>query len=73
MRILEKNMGLLDIGIRIILAAVLFTLFFTNTVTGTIGFIDLGIAILFTVTSFVGFCPLYKVFGFKTCPNKRLK
>lgn len=72
MKALKKNMGKVDTGIRLTLAVVLFILFFTNAVSGTIGFIDLGIAILFTITSFVGFCPLYRLVGFKTCPTKRI-
>jgi hypothetical protein len=68
---LDKNMGKLDIGIRLSLAAVLFFLFAGRTLTGAIGFLDLALAILFTVTSFVGFCPIYKIFGFKTCPNSK--
>lgn len=69
MKALDKNMGRIDTGIRLTVAGLLFALFFTKTVTGTIGFIDLGLAVLFTVTSFVGFCPVYKLFGATTCPN----
>ncbi len=68
---LEKNMGKIDSGIRLTIAAVLFVLFLTKTVSGTIGYIDLGLAVLFTVTSFVGFCPLYKLVGIKSCPNSK--
>lgn len=28
------------------------------------------IGLVFIVTGLVGFCPLYKVFGFNTCPLK---
>lgn len=73
MKILEKNMSVLDIGIRVSLSIILFGLFFTNTLTGTIGFIDLGIAILFTITSVIGFCPFYKICGITSCPNKKVK
>lgn len=68
---LEKNMGKIDSGIRLTIAAVLFVLFLTKTVSGTIGYIVLGLAVLFTVTSFVGFCPLYKLVGIKSCPNSK--
>ncbi|MCZ8133901.1 MAG: DUF2892 domain-containing protein [Algoriphagus sp.] len=71
MKEVEKNVGRIDTGIRLTIAVVLFILFFTKTVTGTIGFIDLGLAVLFTITSFVGFCPLYKLMGLKTCPNSK--
>jgi hypothetical protein len=72
MKAIEKNMGKIDSGIRLTLAVVLFILFLTKTVTGTIGFIDLGLAVLFTITSFVGFCPLYKLVGIKSCPNSKV-
>lgn len=68
---IERNMGKIDSGIRLTIAAVLFVLFLTKTVSGTIGYIDLGLAVLFTITSFVGFCPLYRIVGVKTCPNSR--
>lgn len=68
---IERNMGKIDSGIRLTIAAVLFVLFLTKTVSGTIGYIDLGLAVLFTITSFVGFCPLYRLVGVKTCPNSR--
>lgn len=71
MKALEKNMGKIDAGIRLTIAVVLFILFLTKTVTGTIGFIDLGLAVLFTITSFVGFCPLYKLVGIKSCPTSK--
>lgn len=71
MSVIEKNMGKIDSGLRLTIAVVLFILFFSKTVSGTIGYIDLGLAILFTITSFVGFCPLYKLVGLKTCPNSR--
>lgn len=71
MSVIEKNMGKIDSGIRLTIAVVLFVLFLTKTVSGTIGYIDLGLAVLFTITSFVGFCPLYKLVGIKSCPNSR--
>jgi hypothetical protein len=43
---LDKNMGKLDIGIRLSLAAVLFFLFASRILTGAIGFLDLALAIL---------------------------
>ena len=72
MKAIEKNMGRIDTIIRLSLAVALFALFLTKTVSGTIGFIDLGFAILFTATSFMGFCPLYKLVGIKSCPNSKI-
>ncbi|NWF50638.1 MAG: DUF2892 domain-containing protein [Ignavibacteriaceae bacterium] len=56
---MKKNMGTLDRTLRILLAAVIAILFFTGQLTGTAAII-LGIfAVIFLLTSAVGFCPLY--------------
>lgn len=64
-------MGNIDKAIRIILAIVFVILYFTNTVTGTIGIILLVLAAVFLLTSLMGFCPLYPLFGINTCPAEK--
>ncbi len=64
---MKKNMGKIDKVIRILLAIVMTILYFTGTVTGTIGIILLVLAVVFLATSFISFCPLYFPFGIKTC------
>lgn len=68
---MKKNMGYADRIIRLIIAAAIATLYFTNVISGTIGIILLVLAGIFVLTSFVGFCPLYAPFGLKTCPAKK--
>lgn len=68
---MKKNMSSTDKTIRLVIAAVLVALFFTNVVTGTLGIILLGVAGVFTLTSLVSFCPLYTVLGISTCPVER--
>jgi len=63
-------MGSADRVIRIIIAAVIAYLYFTNVITGTLGLILLILGIVFVLTSFVGFCPLYAPFGISTCKVK---
>ena len=63
-------MGSADRVIRILAAIVFAVLYFTGTVTGTWGIILLVFGAVFLVTSFVGFCPLYAIFGMDTCPAK---
>ncbi len=65
-----KNMGNTDRIIRFIIAAVIAGLYFTGTITGTLGIVLLVLAGVFLLTSFIGFCPLYAPFGFSTCPMK---
>jgi Protein of unknown function (DUF2892) len=68
---MKKNMGNTDRIIRIIAAAVFILLYFTNTVSGTFGYILLAVGVVFLLTSFMGSCPLYSVFGINTCSVKK--
>jgi len=68
---MKKNMGNADRIIRLVLAAVVAVLYFTNTITGTFGIILLVLAGIFVVTSLVSFCPLYTLVGLNTCPAKK--
>lgn len=68
---MKKNMGSADRIIRIVIAAVIAILYFTNTIlTGTIGLVALILAGVFVLTSLVSFCPLYAPFGITTCKTK---
>lgn len=68
---MKKNMGNADRIIRILLAVVFAVLYFTNTITGTLGIILLVLAGIFILTSLVSFCPLYTLVGLNTCPAKK--
>lgn len=63
-------MGTIDKVIRIILAIVIAALYFTDIITGTFSIILLVLGGVFILTSFVSFCPLYILFGIKTCKAK---
>ena len=67
---MKKNMGTTDRVIRFIIAAVIGVLYYTGTISGTLGVVLLVLAAVFVLTSFVSFCPLYAPFGISTCPNK---
>jgi hypothetical protein len=68
---MKKNMGTADRVIRILAAIVMAILYFTHVVTGTFGLVLLVLAIVFVLTSLVSFCPLYTLFGIKTCPSSK--
>jgi len=68
---MKKNMGSMDKIIRIVIAAIIATLYFTNVVSGTLGIILLILAAVFVLTSFVSFCPLYSIIGFSTCSARK--
>jgi hypothetical protein len=64
---MTTNMGKLDRLIRPLLAVAFIALYFTGTVTGTVGIVLLVAAALFLLTSLVGSCPLYSLLGINTC------
>lgn len=67
---MKKNMGTADKIIRIIIAAIIITLYFTEMITGIVAIVLLVLSGIFILTSFISFCPLYTLFGIKTCPKK---
>ena len=63
---MKANMGSVDRIVRIILAVVMGVLYFQGIVAGTLGIILLVAAVIFALTSFISFCPLYTIFGLST-------
>ncbi len=64
---MKKNMGGTDRIIRILIALIISVLFYTGTISGTVGIVLVVLAGVFLLTSFVKFCPLYLPFGINTC------
>jgi hypothetical protein len=62
---MSRNEGTIDRVLRVILGLVLISLVFVGpqTVWGWVGVVPL-------LTGLVGYCPLYSVFGIRTCPMK---
>jgi hypothetical protein len=69
--IMKKNVGNIDRAVRVLLAAVFITLFALGKIEGTLGIVLVVLGSVFALTSFVGFCPLYSLFGLSTCPVKK--
>ena len=67
---MKKNMGTIDKVIRILVAVIIAILFFTKVIEGTLGIVLLVLAVVFVLTSLVGFCPLYSPFGINTGAKK---
>ena len=63
---MKSNVGGIDRILRIVLGLALIAMTLTGTigVWGWIGLVPLGTAAL-------GFCPLYTMLGFNTCPMKK--
>ena len=62
---MEKNEGTIDRAIRIIVGLALLSIVFVGpqTLWGLIGIIPLA-------TGLIGSCPIYSIFGIRTCPAK---
>jgi hypothetical protein len=67
---MKKNMGLTDKIIRGTIAAVIALMYFSNIISGTLALVLGGFAIVFLITSFISFCPMYAPFGFSTREKK---
>ena len=67
---MKKNMGGTDRILRIIIALIAVTLYFTNIISGTLAYVLLTLSAVFVLTSFMRFCPLYSIFGLNTCKLK---
>jgi hypothetical protein len=68
---MKKNMGSVDKIIRILIALAIGVLYYTEAISGTTTMIVLGVfAVVFLLTSLIGFCPLYPLFGISTCKKK---
>jgi len=63
---MKKNMGTIDRIIRILLAIVVIILYITGSITGFAAIILGILAIVFIITSMIGFCPLYVPFNIST-------
>ncbi|MEO9869227.1 YgaP family membrane protein [Ekhidna sp.] len=70
---MKKNMGSADRVIRGIIAAVIAYLYFTNVIGGTLGLVLLILGVVFLLTSFISFCPLYAPFRLSTYRTKKDK
>jgi hypothetical protein len=63
---MKTNVGGIDRVARIVLGLALIAL----TLTGTIGVWG-WIGVVLVATAAMGFCPVYTVLGFNTCPMKK--
>ena len=62
-------MGALDKSLRVLSAIIIALLYYLDVIEGTLAYVLMAIAIIFLITSFINFCPLYKILGINT--NRR--
>jgi len=67
---MKKNMGNTDKGIRIVIALAIALLYYFDVISGTFAYVLMALAIIFLITSFLNFCPLYPLLGINTCKKK---
>ena len=63
---MKKNMGNMDKIIRTIIAAVVLALYYLEVINGLTAIVFGVLSIIFILTSFISFCPLYLPFGIST-------
>ena len=63
---MKRNMGNMDRSIRVALAVSVGILFLAGQISGTGAIIAGVVAVVFLLTSAVGFCPLYAMLGVST-------
>lgn len=70
---MKKNMGTADKFIRILLAIIVGVLYYTDVINGMTAIVLGVFAVVFLITSFISFCPLYVILGMNTCKNPSTK
>ncbi len=63
---MKKNVGTIDKAVRILVAALIAVLYFTNLISGTLALVLLALAGIFIITAFLNFCPIWWAFGLST-------
>ncbi len=67
---MKRNIGSIDKTVRILIAIVIAGLYFSNLISGTLAIVLGVFALVFIVTSFISFCPLYLPFNISTFKKK---
>lgn len=68
---MKSNMGKIDRVVRILIAITLGVLFWQGIITGILAYVLITFSLIFLLTSFISFCPLYTLIGVNTCKVKK--
>jgi len=63
-------MGHIDRIIRLVIAVVFAGLYFSGSITGTLGLVLVALSVVFVTTVLMGSCPLYVPLGISTLRKK---
>lgn len=66
---MKKNESTLDRIIRVVLGIVLLALYFTGTVTGTLGIVFIVVGAIALITGAIGFCGVYALLKISTAKS----
>lgn len=69
---MNKNIGIVDKAIRILIAFVIVGFYVANIVNGVFAIVLLVLAVVLLLTALIRFCPLYWLFGINTWNKKKL-
>ena len=67
---MKLNMGLVDRIIRAVIVLIIVVLFLAKAISGTLALVLGIIAVLFFLTSFIGWCPTYHILGISSMTKK---
>lgn len=67
---MKWNMGSIDRAIRFGLASIIAVSYYLNLISDTVATVLLLVMVVFLLTSFIGFCPIYYPFRISTRKNK---
>jgi hypothetical protein len=70
---MKKNMGIMDRGLRALVAIALFVIYLGGYFGETFGTVVLIVASILLLTSFIAVCPAYIPFGLNTCERRTKK
>jgi hypothetical protein len=69
---LTQNVGTLDRIARLGLGAVLGVVFLAGIVAAPLSYLVGALSVIMFATSALGFCPIYRIVGVRTCPIQRV-
>ncbi|HYN68173.1 MAG TPA: DUF2892 domain-containing protein [Ornithinibacter sp.] len=67
---MNANVGSTDKVIRLVLALAAVVVAFVTGISSALGIVLLVVGVVLAVTAFTGFCPIYRVLGMSTRPDR---
>ena len=68
---MKSNIGTTDKIVCIVAALLIGILYLSGIISGTLALVSVGVAVIFLLTAFISFCPLYMPFGINTSKKKK--